>query len=88
MVFGPRKVIVVAGANKIADDLEEGMSRSRRVAGPINAIRLGIDTPCAKTGYCVECAPSKTICAITVIMERMPSDTDVTVVLVPAELGY
>ncbi len=88
MVFGPKKVIIVAGANKIAHDLEEGITRSRRVAGPINALRLGGDRPCAKTGYCTDCGPSTTICAITVIMERKPGNTEVTVVLVPEDLGY
>ncbi len=88
MVFGPQRVIVVAGANKIAHDIPEALERSKRIAGPINAMRLGLDKPCAKAGYCVECAPSTTICAITVIMERAPSDTDMLVVLVPEDLGY
>ena len=88
MVFGPKRVIVVAGANKIAHDLEEGLNRSKRVAGPINALRLGTDSPCVETGYCVDCESPKTICAVTVVMERRPSDTEVIVVLVPEELGY
>ncbi|MFO7942068.1 MAG: lactate utilization protein [Bacillota bacterium] len=88
MVYGPDKVIVIAGANKIADDLDEALKRSRRVAAPINALRLDLDTPCAKTGYCVDCESPKTICAITVIMEKRPSETEMIVVLVPEDLGY
>ncbi len=88
MTFGPERVIVVAGANKIADDLQEGVDRVKRIAAPINAIRLDTRSPCARTGYCVECAAPETICGITVIMDRKPGDTDVTVVLIPEELGY
>ncbi|MFP4200217.1 MAG: lactate utilization protein [Clostridia bacterium] len=88
MVYGPDKVVVIAGANKIADDLDEALKRSRRVAAPINALRLNLDTPCAETGYCVDCESPKTICAVTVVMEKRPSETEVIVVLVPEDLGY
>jgi len=88
MVFGPRRVIVVVGANKLCQDTEEAVQRVKRVAAPINALRLGLDAPCAKTGYCVDCVSPNTICGITVIMDRRPSQTEVTVILVPEELGY
>lgn len=88
MVFGPRKVIVVAGANKLCDDLDGAVQRVKRVAAPINALRLGLDTPCARTGYCVDCTAAQTICAITVIIDKRPSQTEFAVVLVPEELGY
>ncbi|MFW5896868.1 MAG: LUD domain-containing protein, partial [Bacillota bacterium] len=88
MVYGPDKVVVIAGANKIADDLDEALKRSRRVAAPINALRLNLDTPCAETGYCVDCESPNTICAVTVVMEKRPSETEVIVVLVPEDLGY
>ncbi len=88
MVFGPDRVIVVTGANKIVDDLQEGVDRVKRIAAPINAIRLDTRSPCARTGYCVDCEAGETICGVTVVMDRKPGGTDVTVVLVPEELGY
>ena len=88
MVFGPGRVIVVAGANKIAHDAEEGTNRAKRVAGPINALRLGGQAPCTRTGYCVDCSPPVSICNVTVIMDGKPSGTEVTVILVPENLGY
>lgn len=88
MVFGPRKVVIVAGANKIVDDLEEAVHRVKRIAAPINAVRLGTRSPCATTGYCVDCESANTICAVTVVIDRRPSQTEMTVVLVPEDLGY
>ena len=88
MIFGPERAIIVAGANKIADDLDAAKKRARRVAGPINAIRLSTESPCAETGYCVDCESSKTICRVTVIMDKKPGGIDATVVLIPEELGY
>jgi hypothetical protein len=39
MMFGPKKVIIVAGCNKIVADVDDAMRRIRDWAGPINAIR-------------------------------------------------
>lgn len=39
MMFGPKKVIIVAGCNKIVTDVDDAMRRIRDWAGPINAMR-------------------------------------------------
>src|SRR4030043_2250234 len=53
--FGPGKVILVAGYNKIVEDVQEAIKRIKNVAAPLNARRLNIDVPCAKVGKCVDC---------------------------------
>lgn len=88
MIFGPRKVILVAGINKIVKDLEDAIWRIKNVAAPINAHRLNLDTPCAKVGYCLNCSSSVSICRVTTIIDYKPSKTDFIVVLVNEELGY
>jgi L-lactate utilization protein LutB len=88
MNFGPKKVIIVAGINKIAEDLPRALERVRNVAAPQNARRLGLALPCAKTGRCEDCNSPQRICRSILIMERRPLLTDVTVVLVGEELGY
>jgi L-lactate utilization protein LutB len=88
MIFGPKKVIVVTGVNKITGDLEEGLWRASNIAAPMNARRLHPKTPCAETGECDDCLAPGRICNITTILHRKPSKTDVTVVLVGEKLGY
>jgi len=88
MIFGPKKVIVVAGVNKITGDLEEGLWRASNVAAPMNARRLHPKTPCAETGECSDCVAPGRICGITTIIHRRPSKTPFTVVLVGEKLGY
>ena len=88
MIFGPKKVIVVAGVNKIAGDLDEGIWRASNVASPMNAKRLSGKTPCTVTGECEDCDSPERICNITTIIHRRPRETDVTVILVGMELGY
>ena len=88
MIFGPKKVVVVAGVNKIAGDLDEGLWRASNVAAPMNARRLHPKTPCAVTGECDDCVAPGRICNITTIIHRKPNNTDLTVVLVGEKLGY
>lgn len=87
-IFGPGKTILVAGYNKIVEDVQEAIKRTKNVAAPINAKRLNIDVPCAKLGKCVDCNSSNRICRVIVIHERRPSLTDILVILVGEELGF
>ena len=96
-IFGPPKVIYVAGANKIVRDEEEARRRIRQIAAPLNAKRHYLkhhrpefgDLPCVRTGYCSECNVDSRICHFTVIVEGAhESERDRThVVLVGEELG-
>ena len=87
MAFGPKKVIVVAGANKLAADEPTAVARVRAWVAPPNAQRLGMKTPCAATGFCADCTSPQRICRIVHIMEKKPRLTDVTVLLVAEPLG-
>lgn len=88
MVFGPEKVLIIAGINKIVRDVGEGIRRVKNVAAPMNAKRLNKKTPCVRTGVCTECDAPDRICRITTIMERKPTRTEVIVMLVGEELGF
>lgn len=97
LVFGPRKVIVVCGANKIVADVDEALKRIKKVAAPINArrhyLKHGVEQlPCATTGECVDCRHPGRICNFTLIVEfqrppRAGREPRITVVLVGEELG-
>jgi len=85
---GPANVIIVAGMNKIVEDVKAGISRTRNIAAPPNAVRLGLDTPCAGSGRCGDCYSKDCICGQIVItrMSRVPGR--IKVILVGEELGY
>ncbi len=92
MIFGPGKVIIVAGKNKIVKDVNEGLRRLKAVAGPLNAKRHNLThLPCVKTGLCADCDSPRRICRVTTIMERAPNrvrGSNITVVLVAEQLGF
>lgn len=86
MLFGPKHVVVLAGRNKIVPDLAAAKERVKRVA-PLNAKRLGFDTPCVKAGRCVDCVSPARICSAWAIVERPFPAGRVHVVLIDDDLG-
>ena len=88
MGFGPKKVIVVAGRNKLVADIEEALKRIKAYASPPNAKRLNYNTPCAITGFCTDCNSPDRICRITTIIEYKPRLTDIRVLVVNENMGF
>ncbi len=88
MFFGPRKIIVVAGRNKIAENNQEAIKRIKTHAAPPNCMRLNLDTPCAKTGFCHDCHSPSRACRITTVIERQPRLSDIHVLVVNEEMGF
>lgn len=90
LIYGPARVILLCGTNKIVATLDDALSRVRNLAAPMNALRLKKDTPCARTGFCEEpaCSAPARICAqvTTIEMSRVPDR--VGVVFVGEDLGY
>lgn len=86
--FGPRKVVVVVGANKIVRDLEEALARIETLAAPRNNKRLDRPNPCVKTGICMDCMGESRSCRILQVLSRRPALSDFTVIVVGEALGY
>ena len=88
LTFGPRRVIVAAGRNKLVDgDLAAALHRVKNMAAPPNAKRLNCNTPCAKTGFCADCNSPERICRITHVMDRKPRAADIHVLIVNEDMG-
>lgn len=88
LCYGPAHVIIVVGMNKMVPSLEEAYNRVRQEACPPNCIRLNLETPCAKTGFCADCLSGASICA-SFVTTRMSRDPDrIKVILVGESLGF
>jgi hypothetical protein len=87
MVFGPRKVFVIAGKNKIVKNVDEALHRVKNLIAPFHARTKGFATPCARAGKCSDCNAPKRICSVISIMEKRPWRTEISVVLVNEDLG-
>ena len=101
MLYGPRRVIIIAGWQKIVPCLLDAVNRVKQIAGPANAIRLSKETPCVRSGKCV--APycdgrhlmaiptgtcDKGICSNMVVMGHQSIAHRVSVLIVGEALGY
>lgn len=88
MLYGPKKVILVVGTNKITRNAEEGIRRAREIAAPLDAKRLGKDTPCSKIGKCVNCKSKNRICNDFVMISRQFDSNRIHVIIVEGKFGY
>jgi hypothetical protein len=87
MIFGPRKVLIVVGRNKIVKDVDEALYRIKNLIAPFHARTKGYATPCTLTGKCSDCSAPKRICSVTSIIEKRPWRTEISVILVDEDLG-
>lgn len=100
-IFGPNKVILVIGVNKIVRNREAALARVREICAPLNAIRhvekhhanYMEKLPCVQTGLCVDCQNPARICRKTVIISgQSPTffatkEKGLSIVLVGKSLG-
>lgn len=96
IAFGPEKVIVIVGVNKIVKNLDEAVKRVKTVAAPKNCIRLNRDTYCSKMGHCVDmdggigkgCDSDARICRHYHVCAKQTAMGRINVIIVNEDLGY
>ena len=88
MLYGPEKVIVICGVNKIVKNVEEAIKRNRECAAPINAKRLNKETPCSKVGYCMDCKSKDRICNEYTLIKRQNRKERMHIIFLNENLGY
>jgi hypothetical protein len=88
MFFGPQKVVIVVGRNKLVDGtVDDAIHRVKTHAAPPNSKRLNLATPCATTGFCSDCDSPQRICRVTTIIEKKPRTADIRVLVVNEDMG-
>lgn len=85
---GPKKVVFIVGMNKVCPDIDAALKRARNVAAPINAQRFGLETPCTKTGKCMDCKSPDTICCQFLITRFSRHKDRIHIILVNEDLGF
>jgi hypothetical protein len=89
ITFGPEKVYLIVGKNKLASDFNSALYRARNVSAPLNAKRLNRKTPCAIKGdKCYDCNSSDRICRNLSVFWLKPTGAVYEVILVNENLGY
>lgn len=87
LAFGPRRVVLFLGRNKLCDDLDSAVAHARKVVAPRLATRLGMHTPCATTGTCHDCASPDRICSYTSIIDHCNPPGRISLFFIDEDLG-
>lgn len=88
LLYGPKKVVILAGTNKIEKDLRSAYLRARNVAATKNCVRLDKNTPCRKSMKCMDCLSPDCICDNILITRRSHEPFRIQVLLIEEALGY
>ena len=88
IIYGPQNVLVIAGMNKVMDDLDAAVHRARTVAAPINKQRFDSNTPCGVTGVCADCKSESCICNHIVVTRHCRPVGRIKFILVGENLGF
>lgn len=88
MIYGPEKVIVVVGVNKIVDSLTDAIDRAKSTAAIQNAKRAGLNPPCVEFKKCVDCRSVDRVCNNLVIIEGQVDIERFKVFIVNDNVGF
>ena len=88
IAYGPKKVLMIVGMNKVCSDVDSAVKRARNVAAPINNQRFNGNNPCTKTGACANCKSPDTICCQFLVTRYSRHQHRIHVILVNEPLGF
>ncbi|RDY22677.1 lactate utilization protein [Romboutsia maritimum] len=88
MLYGPDKVIVICGVNKIVKNVDEAIKRNREICAPANAKRLDTKTPCKTTGHCMDCSSPDRICCEYTLIRKQRTTNRMHVIFLNENFGY
>jgi len=88
IIYGPEKVILISGTNKICSSDEAAIERVRNTAAPMDAVRLKKKTLCAKTGKCMDCKSPDRICNYMTVVEGQFNPERIELILIEGTFGY
>ena len=88
ILYGPRQVIAVVGINKIVHSVDEAILRARQISAPLDAKRLGKETPCTRLDRCIDCHHRQRICNDIVFITGQIEKDRIKVVFIEGEYGF
>ena len=90
MIYGPKKVYLVVGRNKVANTQQDALKRAKDFAASQNSIRFKVNNPCSVGDMiCNEnCDIESRLCAYTVIINKCHIKNRIHILFIDEELGF
>lgn len=88
MIYGPKRIVIVAGANKVVNNLDDAFKRLKEIA-PINCKRFNSTAPCVETGICEDCDDPQRMCNYTTVIHNgRKFEGRISIVIIAEKVGY
>lgn len=87
-LYGPNQVLLIIGINKITSDIDTAVKRARQIAAPLDAKRLGKNTPCSALDRCIDCKHKDRICNDFVLITGQFIKDRIKVIIINDNLGF
>lgn len=88
ITFGPDKVIIIVGKNKVVDTLDQAIKRVKNISSPLNVKRAGFNPPCVTLNRCVDCVSRERVCNTLSIIEGQSDSNRIKLCIVNEECGF
>ncbi|SFB09938.1 lactate utilization protein [Clostridium frigidicarnis] len=88
ITFGPDKVIIVIGKNKVVDTVDEAIRRVKNISCPLNAKRAGFNPPCVTLNKCIDCVSKERVCNSLSIIQGQSDNDRIKLFIVNEECGF
>jgi len=88
IIYGPKQVIAVVSTNKIVQSVDDAIARTRQVSAPLDAKRLGKETPCTKLDRCIDCHHAQRICNNFVLITGQFEKERIKVIIIEGNYGF
>jgi len=88
IIYGPKQVIAVVSTNKIVQSVDDAIARTRQISAPLDAKRLGKETPCTKLDRCIDCHHAQRICNNFVLITGQFEKERIKVIIIEGNYGY
>lgn len=88
ITYGPEKVLLIVGTNKIEKTEQDAIKRALNVATPLNAKRAKRNPPCTRGEACSYCVQSERVCNYVSIIRGQHQKGRMKILVMDEPLGY
>lgn len=88
ITYGPDRVLIIVGENKLAENEKQGIKRVLEVATPKNANRALIESPCSQGKSCVTCIQEVRVCNYISIIRGQDRKNRMKVLMLAEDIGF
>ncbi len=88
MTYGPERVLIIVGMNKLENTEKNAIKRALTVATPLNANRAKIDSPCSRNESCEGCNQSNRVCNYISIIRGQHYPGRMKLLIIKENLGF